>query len=190
MTHICIGNLTFIGSDNDLSPGRRQAIIWNNAGILLIGPLGTNFNEISIEIHTFSFKKMHFKMSSAKWLPFCLGLNVLTHRGRVRHVYLSKLDIIDSDYGLSPIWHQAIISTTAVSWTLRNKSQWNVKQNITIFIQENEFENVICKMAAILYGRQCVKLTRSWPAVFTGLSGGLGRNCGLISGFFSSQNYF
>ena len=39
-----------IGSDNGLSPGRRQAIIWTNAGILLIGPLGTNFSEILIEI--------------------------------------------------------------------------------------------------------------------------------------------
>ena len=35
--------------------GRRQAIIWTNAGILLIGPLGTNFSEILIEIHIFSF---------------------------------------------------------------------------------------------------------------------------------------
>ena len=76
-THICVGKLTIIGSDNGLSPGRRQAIIWTNAGILLIGPLGTNFNEILIEIHTFSFMKMHLKMSSAKWRPFCLGLNVL-----------------------------------------------------------------------------------------------------------------
>ena len=77
MTHICVGKLTIIGSDNGLSSGRRQAIIWTNAGILLIGPLGTNFNEILIEIHAFSFKKMHLKMSSAKWRPFCLGLNVL-----------------------------------------------------------------------------------------------------------------
>ena len=77
VTHICVGNLTIIGSDNGLSPGRRQAIIWTNAGILSIGPLGTNFNEISIGIQRFSFKKMHFKMSSAKWRPFCLGLNVL-----------------------------------------------------------------------------------------------------------------
>ena len=76
-THICVGKWTIIVSDNGLSPGRRQAIIWTNAGILLIGPLGTNFNEILIEIQTFSFKKMHLKMSSAKWRPFCLGLNVL-----------------------------------------------------------------------------------------------------------------
>ena len=77
VTHICVGNLTIIGSDNGLSPGRRQAIIWTNAGILLIGPLGTNFSEILIEMHTFSFKKMHLKMSSAKWRLFGLGLNEL-----------------------------------------------------------------------------------------------------------------
>ena len=49
MTHICVSKLTIIGSDNGLSPGQRQAIIWSNAGILLIGPLGTNFSEIYIE---------------------------------------------------------------------------------------------------------------------------------------------
>ena len=77
VTHICVGNLTIIGPDNGLLPGRRQAIIWTNAGILLIGPWGTNFSEILIGIQTFSFKKMHLKMLSAKWRPFCLGLNVL-----------------------------------------------------------------------------------------------------------------
>ena len=65
------------GSDNDLSPGRRQAIIWTNAVILLIGPIGTNFSEILIQILTFSFKKMRLKVSSVKRRPFCLGLNVL-----------------------------------------------------------------------------------------------------------------
>ena len=78
VTHICVGNLTIIGSDNGVSPGRRQAIIWTNAGILLIGPLGTNFSGILVEIIKFSFKKMCLKGSSAKWRPFCLGLNVLT----------------------------------------------------------------------------------------------------------------
>ena len=77
VTHIFVGKLTIIGSDNGLSPGRRQAIILTNAGILSIGPLGTNFNEVSIGIKVFSFKKMHFKITSAKWRPFCLGLNVL-----------------------------------------------------------------------------------------------------------------
>ena len=78
VTHIWVGNLTIIGPDNGLSPDRRQAIIWTNADILLIGPLGTNFSEVSIEIQTFSFKRNHLKVSSAKWRPFCLGFNVLT----------------------------------------------------------------------------------------------------------------
>ena len=77
VTHICVSELTIIGSNKVLSPGRRQAIIWNNAGLLLIEPLGTNVSEISIGIQTFSFKKMHLNMSSAKWHPFCLGLNAL-----------------------------------------------------------------------------------------------------------------
>ena len=77
--NICISKLTIICSDNGLSPGWCQAIIWTNAGILLIGHLGTNFSESSIRIQTFSFKKMQLKMSSAEWCPFCLGLSVLTH---------------------------------------------------------------------------------------------------------------
>ena len=79
VTHIYVGKLTIIGSDNGLSPDRRQAIIWTNAGILLIRTLGINFSETLSEIHTFSFKKMYLKMSSGKRRPFCLGLNVLRH---------------------------------------------------------------------------------------------------------------
>ena len=59
ITHICVGKLTTTGWDNGLSPGRRQATIWTNAGILLIGPLGTNLSDKLIEIYTFPFKKMH-----------------------------------------------------------------------------------------------------------------------------------
>ena len=77
VTHVCVSKLTTIGSDNGLSPGRHQAIIWTNDGILLIRTLGTNFSEILSEIHSFSLKKMHLKMSSAKWRLFRLGLNEL-----------------------------------------------------------------------------------------------------------------
>ena len=75
--HVCISNSTIIGSDDGLSPGWRQDIIWTNVIILLIRTLGTNFSEILNEIHTFSFKKMHVEMSSAKRHPFRLGLIVL-----------------------------------------------------------------------------------------------------------------
>ena len=76
VTHLCVSKLFIIGSDNGLSPDRHQAIIWTNAGLLLIGPFWTNFSEILIEIPTLSFKKMRLKVSSAKRRPFCLGLNV------------------------------------------------------------------------------------------------------------------
>ena len=77
MMHICLSKLTVIGSDNGLAPTRCQAIIWTNAGIMLIWTLGTYFSEILSEIHTFSFKKMPLKMLSAKLCLFHLGLNLL-----------------------------------------------------------------------------------------------------------------
>ena len=92
MMHICIIKLTIIGSYNGLSPGWRQAIIWANDGILLVGTLGTNFGEILSEIHTFSFKKMHLNMSSAKKRHFCLGLNVLmTQRSDIKRTTKEKI---------------------------------------------------------------------------------------------------
>ena len=77
VTHICVNKLTRIGADNGLSPGRRQAIIWTSAGIMLNRPVGTKFSEMLIEIPTFSFKKLHLKMSSVKWRPFYVGLNII-----------------------------------------------------------------------------------------------------------------
>ena len=112
--HICVSKLTIIASDNGLSPGRRQTIIWTNAGILLIGPLGTNFNEIFIEIQTFSFKKVHLKMSSGKCCPLCLGLNVLifTSEGTIVCYWLSC--ILKSQHYHEPIMHN----------TASNSQQW------------------------------------------------------------------
>ena len=79
MTHICVSKLIFIGSDNGLSPGPHEAIIWTDDGILLFGPLATSFREIIIEIQTFSLKKLLLKMSG-KWRPFCRSLNVLNNQ--------------------------------------------------------------------------------------------------------------
>ena len=64
LAHICVDDLIINGSDNGLAPTRRQAIIWVNVQILLIGPLGTKFSEILIEIYIFSFAKTRLKMSS------------------------------------------------------------------------------------------------------------------------------
>ena len=90
--HLCVGKLIIIGSDNGLSPEWRQAIIWINAGILLIGPLGTSWSETLIEIQTFSLKKIRLKMSSAKSCSYRLGLNGLnyfTNQWSTSHMYLT-----------------------------------------------------------------------------------------------------
>ena len=54
-------NWVSIGSDNGLSPVWLQAITWTNNGLLSIGNLGTNFSEIWIKIHNFSFMKNAFE---------------------------------------------------------------------------------------------------------------------------------
>ena len=103
MTHICVSKQTIIGSDYGLSPSRSQAIIWTNAGILLIGTLGTNTSEILSKINAFSYKKMHLKMSSGKWRPFCRGLNVFMyyceHQIAVRRQRLIKSYSQQGEYG-------------------------------------------------------------------------------------------
>ena len=111
VTHICVGNLTIVGSDNGLSIDRRQAIIWTNAGILLIWPSGTNFSEVFIVIHIFSFKKMHLKISSVKGRPFCLGLNV----------FLTKLIMETSWLWYIHCWHTgdvAVLHQSIDIWIL------------------------------------------------------------------------
>ena len=80
VTHICISKLTISGSDNGLPPDRRQAIIWTIAGILLIGPLRTNFSEISIEILTFkkknAFESVVCETAAILPRPQCVNLNI------------------------------------------------------------------------------------------------------------------
>ena len=142
-THICVGKLTIIGSDNGLSPGRRQAIIWTNAGIFLIGPLGTNFSEILIGIQTFSFRKMHLKISSAKWRPFCLGRNGIVKFGDTRD--LSNGLHVNVDV----MWPQPRIPYPSMQWWLglrlyfyENDPQWNNWS--FLFIDKISTINVIC----------------------------------------------
>ena len=74
VTHICVDTLTTIASDNGLPPSQHQAIIWTNVHWTLRNKLQSK----SIEIYTFSFKKMYLKMSPGKWRSIWFGLNVLT----------------------------------------------------------------------------------------------------------------
>ena len=55
------------------APSHYLNLCWNIVNQTIRKKLQWNLNEI----HTFSLKKIHCKMSSGKWRPFCLGLNVL-----------------------------------------------------------------------------------------------------------------
>ena len=120
MTHICVGNRTIIGSDNGLSPGRHQAIIWTSARILAIGPLRIKFSEILIEIHISSIKKKHLKISSGQWRPFCPGLsdnilhncNTINDRVSVDDIYCGAIFMLND-----MLWHAYM-----AGWQFRSPS--------------------------------------------------------------------
>ena len=91
--YICVSKLTIISAD-----GRRQAIIWNNAGILSIGPLGTNFNEI-FNLNSYIFIQ--------QWRPFCLSFNVLNIPSECLPGQINPLEVwlADSPDTVTPVWN-------------------------------------------------------------------------------------
>ena len=138
--------------DNGLSPGRRQAIIWTNAGILLIWPLGTNFSEILIKIPSLSFKKMHLKMSSVKWRPVCLGLNV--SMARMGFVCM--------------LWSRQAVKVVAVSFLggLPAGAQWRKGHSNTCYSIKNTHLCIAQKLV-VIYEVLCTPLPR-WPNISPG----------------------
>ena len=167
MTHICVGNLTIIGSDNGLSPGRRQAIIGTNVGILLTGPLGTNFSEILIGIQIFSFKKMPLKMSSAKWRPFCLGLNVLRRRICQWHRELAltrrSCRLVDKyEHFISYKLHTIVrfLEYNAALWPVHGLTRpilWATVLKSDLFVHDPAFHDAVIKWK---------HFPRYWPCVW------------------------
>ena len=128
-----LGNLTIIGSDNGLSPSWRKAIIWTNVGILLIGLLGSNFNEILIGIQTFSLKKMHLKTSSAKWRPFCLCLSVLMNmmngcRCHIQYVFL--VFFIGYHGNSSQNGNQYLVGNVLLVFFIGHHGKYKLKRNL------------------------------------------------------------
>ena len=142
VTHICVSKLTIIGSDNGLSPGRRQAIIWTNAGILLIGTLGTNFSEILIECHSFSFKKMHMNMSSGKWRPSCLSLNMLKFSSCIREDWCNCIYyVLIISYGVLTAG-QHLKSPKSLSCTSPPTPPWSTK--VMVMLMNDPFTSLSC----------------------------------------------
>ena len=93
VTHICVSNLTLIGSDNGLSLGRCQAITWTYAGKYSTVPLGTNFDETQNEIHTPSFNKMHLKLSSTSSIVISLALMHSCPNAATQNKFMNNIDL-------------------------------------------------------------------------------------------------
>ena len=79
----------------------------------------------------------------------------LTHWGRVRqtnHHWFRQWIVAwsSSSHFLNQCWN-------IVNWALKNKLYWNLNRISHIFINEYAFENVVWKMAAILFRPECVK---------------------------------
>ena len=124
VTHICVSDLTSIGSDNGLSPGRRQAIIRTNAGILLIRPLGTNFSDF-------------FSRNSNIFIQEKAFESVVCEKAAI----LSRPQWINSSSPSAAYIHQWAESALVqcwltVSWTLGNIFYWSSNWNSIIFIKK------------------------------------------------------
>ena len=128
-----VGKLTIIGSENGLAPSRRQATIWTSVGILLFGPLGTNFSEILVVIQTFLFKKMHLKMSSAKWRPLCHAWPQCAEHTRVR--VFTFFVSVEQTHITNPTMHQTKCPTmyhlkhkyiNTCTFLLQNSALWDM----------------------------------------------------------------
>ena len=83
------------------------------------------------------------------------------------HICVSKLSIIGPDNGLSPGRRQAIIWTndgTFLIGTLGTNFSEIIIEIYIFIIQENAFENGVCKVASILPRPQCVKKNPAGPS--------------------------
>ena len=116
VTHICVSKLTIIGSDNGLSPIWRQAIIWPNAGILLIGPLGTNFSEILSKFIHFHSRKWVWKCrlgNGGHFVSALMCFNPLWTGGLVHH-YRKTSNISSTSAGNKIVDNSDVVGASPV----------------------------------------------------------------------------
>ena len=75
---------------------------------------------------------------------------ITSHGSPAIHICISEYAIISAYYGLSFVWCQTIIWTNA-NILLDPLDHMSFNFKITILQLENEFENIFCKMAAMLF---------------------------------------
>ena len=98
-----------------------------------------------------------------------VGYGKLTHWGRVTHLCVANLRNLW--LGQWPVGSSTPIpnlnqSWLIVSWTIENIFWWTLNQNATIFVEENECVNVVCKLVVILFRPQCISIYSQSPCVY------------------------
>ena len=140
MTHICVSKLTIFGSDNGLSPGRHQAIIWTNDWIMIIVSLETNFSEINlyqnfyISFQEYALENGVWKLGAILSRPQCvlkvaiyIGKNIIT---LTQHGFRATINIR---------WIKSLLHIVA-SWQWRHFS-------LTRVLRSYKFKNCISSAA-------------------------------------------
>ena len=86
-----------------------------------------------------------------EWSLTLAGLNSLLPRAICQHCRrIFQNSFLWKHFNFFKIVFSKVFYVMVIKWTLRNKIPWNFNPNTTIFIWENEFENIICKKAVIL----------------------------------------
>ena len=148
--HKCVDNVTIIGSDNGLLLGRRQAIIWANAWIVLIGHLWTNFSGIFNRNPYIFIQENAFEKIVCQMTAISLGLTVLTDSNIEAwwHICSPMNSIItwsdDSLPGANPLCETV---QSNFSWITKSTLEWNLYQ-----------------IRTIVYGNMCVRKCYLWNA--------------------------
>ena len=84
------------------------------------------------------------------------------HSASVTHICISELSnhcLIYFSWWLVPCFTPSYYLNQcwlAINWTPSNKPLWSFNQNTIIFSLKNAFENVVCKILAILFRPKCV----------------------------------
>ena len=101
-------------------------------GLLSIRPLGTNFSKILIKTSNFSFVKMHLKITSTKWQPFCPGgdelirsiLSLLFSAARCPVYNADMWPLLASTH--PPTWDGPSRRSTSWFWQLLPQKRWGL----------------------------------------------------------------
>ena len=148
VTHICVSNLTIIGSDNGLSPDWRQAIIWANAGILLIGPCMRN--------------KLQWK--------FNRNSNIFVLQNALENVVWEMTSILSQPQCtwtlMSAVWEKPLnLITHSRNSLAPGKSKWNFRSNFQATFSDwwlRSYEIALRWMSLHLTDKSTFDLVMAW----------------------------